>query len=140
MTTGTEAPASYATLLAEVQPRTITNEAEAKAIQAHIDRLIDQPDHTEAEEDLLSLLGDFMVAWEGDHFALDAPTPTEAIRALLQAHGRDQQDLVGPVFATKSIVSEVLHGKRRLTYDHVSRLSSYFHVSRTLFYAPVSQA
>ena len=140
MTNGIEALASYAALLAEVQPRTITNEAEAKAIQAHIDRLIDQPDITEAEEDLLSLLGDLMAAWDGEHFALDAPTPTEAIRALLQAHGRDQQDLVGPVFATKSIVSEVLHGKRRLTYDHVSRLASFFHVSPTLFYGPASHA
>lgn len=127
-------------LCAELQPRTITNEAEARVIQAHIDRLIDQPDHTEEEEDLLSLLGDLMSSWEGDDFALGAPTPTEAIRALLQAHGCDQQDLVGPVFATKSIVSEVLHGKRRLTYDHVSRLASFFHVSPTLFYGPVSQA
>lgn len=139
MTNGIEAPTSYAALLAAVQPRTITNEAEARAIQAHIDRLIDQPDITEAEADLLSLLGDLMAAWEGEHFALDAPTPTEAIRALLQAHGRDQQDLVGPVFATKSIVSEVLNGKRRLTYNHVSRLAAFFHVAPTLFYGPLSQ-
>lgn len=52
MTHGIEAPASYATLPAAVQPRTITNEAEAQALQAHSDRLIDQPDLTEAEEDL----------------------------------------------------------------------------------------
>jgi HTH-type transcriptional regulator/antitoxin HigA len=139
MTSGIETPASYATLLAQVQPRTITNEAEAQAVQKHIDRLIDQPAQTEAEEDLLSLLGDLMAAWEGNDFALDAPTPTEAIGALLQAHGRDQQDLVGPVFATKSIASEVLHGKRRLTYDHVSRMASFFHVSPALFYAPDSR-
>ena len=49
MTNGIEAPASYAALLATVQPRTITNEAEARAVQAHIDRLIDRPALTEAE-------------------------------------------------------------------------------------------
>jgi HTH-type transcriptional regulator/antitoxin HigA len=140
MMTGTRSPVSYATLLAEAQPRSITNEAEATAIQARIDRLIDQPEISATEADLLSLLGDLMAAWEEDTFALEAPTPEEAIRALLQAHGRARQDLVGPVFATKSIVSEVLHGKRRLTYDHVSRLASFFHVSPTLFFGPVSPA
>jgi HTH-type transcriptional regulator/antitoxin HigA len=79
-----------------------------------------------------------LAAWEGEDFALAAPTPPDAIRALLQAHECNQQDLVGPVFATKSIVSEVLHGRRRLIYDHVSRLASFFHVSPTLFYGGVA--
>ena len=44
------------------------------------------------------------------------------------------QGFAGPVFATKSIASEVLNGKRRLTYDHVDRLAQFFHVSPSVFY------
>jgi antitoxin component HigA of HigAB toxin-antitoxin module len=137
MATGSKAPESYAALLAEAQPRSITNDAEAAAIQARIDRLIDKPEHTADEDALLSLLGDLLLAWEGDRYDLLAPTPAEAIRALLDAHGYEQQDLVGPVFATKSIASEVLHGKRGLTYAHVGRLARFFHVAPTVFYQGV---
>jgi HTH-type transcriptional regulator/antitoxin HigA len=134
MMTGAKAPRPYAAMLAEIQPRSITNETEAEAIQARIDQLIDQPARTADEDALLSLLGDLVQACEGDRHDLDAPTPTAAIRALLEAHGCKQQDLVGTVFATKSIASEVLRGKRGLTYDHVSRLARFFHVSPTVFY------
>jgi HTH-type transcriptional regulator/antitoxin HigA len=134
MTTGTEVLDSYAALLANVQPRSITSDAEAAAIQSRIDQLIDQPVRTADEDALLSLLGDLMQVWEGDRYDLTAPTPPEAIRALLEAHGYAQQDLVGTVFATKSIASEVLHGKRGLTYDHAGRLARFFHVSPEVFY------
>jgi HTH-type transcriptional regulator/antitoxin HigA len=134
MTPGTETPHSYADLLAQVQPRSITNEEEAAHVQRQIDRLIDQPERSAAEEALLSLLGDLVQAWEAGRYDLDAPSPAESIRALLEAHGLEQRDLVGPVFATKSIVSEILGGKRRLTYEYVERLAHFFHVSPSVFY------
>ena len=130
---------TYAELLAQVQPRSITNEDEAEQIQALIDCLIDQSTLREEEEDFLSLLGDLLLAWEGDRYDLPAPTPQAMVQALLEANGRTQQELVGPVFATKSIASEVLRGKRRLTYDHVERLAHYFRVT-SLFFPPVPAA
>ncbi len=45
-----------------------------------------------------------------------------------------QGDLVGGVFPTKGIASEVLNGKRQLTYEHVARLAKVFHVSPAAFY------
>lgn len=134
MIPGTERPQSYAELLAEVGPRSITSEEEAARIQRHIDRLIDQPVRTADERALLSLLGDLVQAWETNRQELDGPTPPEAIRALLEAHGLEQQDLVGPVFATRSIAAAVLGGKRHPTYGHVERLARFFHVSPSVFY------
>ncbi len=43
------------------------------------------------------------------------------------ANGLKQKDLVD-VFGTPSIVSEVMKGKRRLTTDHIRKLSRPFHV------------
>ncbi len=45
-----------------------------------------------------------------------------------------QSDLVGRVIPTKSIASEVLRGKRRLTYVHVEKLAHVFHVSPAVFF------
>jgi HTH-type transcriptional regulator/antitoxin HigA len=134
MIPGTDASHSYADLLVQVQPRSITSEEEAAQIQRQIDLLIDRPERSANEEALLSLLGDLMQAWEAGHYDLDVASPAEAIGALLEAHGLDQQALVGPVFATKSIASEILRGKRHLTYEHVGRLAQFFHVSPSVFY------
>jgi HTH-type transcriptional regulator/antitoxin HigA len=38
------------------------------------------------------------------------------------------------VFGTRSIVSEVLSGKRDLNKDHIERLSARFHVSPEVFF------
>jgi HTH-type transcriptional regulator / antitoxin HigA len=38
------------------------------------------------------------------------------------------------VFGTRSIVSEVLSGKRRLNTEHMRRLSERFHVSPGAFF------
>lgn len=132
MTPGTER--SYADLLRSLQPRSIKNDDEAEAIQRQIDALIDQDEISTDEQELLSLLGDLMLAWEGNLFDLPDLAPPEAIQALLEAHGLRQSDLVGPVFATRSIASEVLNGKRRLTYEHVQKLAQLFHVSPSVFF------
>jgi len=131
MTPGTSASStdSYADLLARVAPTSITNEEDAEALQHQIDNLIDRGDLSAAERKLLSLLGDLMLAWEGDRYDLLAASPLDMIRELLDARGMRQGELVGQVFP-----SEVLHGKRRLTYDHVARLAEVFHVSPALFY------
>jgi len=58
----------------------------------------------------------------------------DKIRALLESHGLRQKDLVGPVFASESVVSDALHGRHRVTYEHVEKLASFFHASPAVFY------
>lgn len=50
----------------------------------------------------------------------------------MEQHNLLQKDLVD-VFGTRSIVSEVLSGKRKLNKDHIERLSARFHVSAEVF-------
>ncbi|MFZ3339478.1 MAG: hypothetical protein WA213_01255 [Terriglobales bacterium] len=54
------------------------------------------------------------------------------IAELMSANGLKQKDLPG-IFGTSSIVSEVLNGKRRLTTEHIRRLSRRFHASADVF-------
>jgi HTH-type transcriptional regulator / antitoxin HigA len=134
MTPGTETD-QYAALLVETRPRSITTDGEAQAVQDLIDGLVDKTESlTEAEGELLSLLGDLLSAWEGDRYDPEPTTPVQRLRALLEDNDMRQVDLVGPVFPNKAVASEVLSGKRRLTYDHVQRLAGFFRVPADLFF------
>ena len=55
------------------------------------------------------------------------------LQFLTDQHGLMQKDLVD-VFVTRSIVSEVLNGKREMSEDHIRRLSRRFCVSPELFF------
>ena len=52
----------------------------------------------------------------------------------MDANNLRQKDLV-PIFGTESIVSEVLHGKRQLTVEHIEKLSQRFNLSPAVFFA-----
>jgi HTH-type transcriptional regulator/antitoxin HigA len=135
---GIDPPKSYVELLTEVQPRPISSEEEADAIQAVIDTFIDKPDElTDDEQDFLSLLGDLIYAWEQGRYGLPSVPPLQMLRTIMADNGVRQVDLVGSVFPTRSVASAVLSGKRKLSYDTVGRLAKYFRVSPALFYPVV---
>lgn len=139
MTLGTETP-TYADLFLATLPRPIKSEEEADAIQHQIDALIDkQRELTADERDFLALLASLVLMWERDKYEPPQVAPHELVKAMIEDSGLRQKDLVGPVFPTESIASEVLSGKRKLTYDFVERLADYFHVSPAVFYASPDQ-
>jgi len=135
VTLGIDKPRPYADMLATFQPRPIKTEKEAQRLQAIVDGLIDKPEPlTEDERQFMVLLGYLIEAWEAGKYELPAVTPLGILRSLIEDNELRQQDLVGSVFPTAGVASEVLHGKRRLTYDFVQRLAEYFHVSPALFF------
>jgi len=68
-----------------------------------------------------------------DFESKNAVSPAEIIRELMSATSLKQSDLVD-VFGTKSVVSEVLSGKRDLSKAHIQKLCQRFHVSPELFF------
>ena len=72
-------------------------------------------------------------AYEEEHLAIPDASPVEVLRALMEANGLRQKDLVA-IFGTESIVSEVLHGKRDLNKSHIEKLSKRFQVSPAVFF------
>jgi HTH-type transcriptional regulator/antitoxin HigA len=123
-------------MLVHYQPHPIGNEQDAERIQELIDALIDKGQLTDDEEEFLALLGSLVFMWEADgKYNLGDVPPHEVVKALLEAHDLRQQALVGPVFPSKGIASEVLSGKRKLTYDFVERLARFFQVSPEIFFS-----
>jgi HTH-type transcriptional regulator / antitoxin HigA len=112
-----------------VSIRDETHLAEALAV---IDRLLDRPQRSTAEEEYLRALTDLVETCAFSYVAIPTVSGVEALRYLMEEHGLTQADLA-PLFGTRSIVSEVLAGKRRLALSHIARLAERFGVPADVF-------
>ena len=88
---------------------------------------------TRAEKELAELLTLLIEDFESKRYELPRAKPVEVVRFLMDQHNLKQKDLVD-VFGTRSIVSELLSGKRKLNGDHIARLRQRFHVSADVFF------
>ena len=123
----------YAALLSSTLPAVIRSEAENERCIRRLEELDRKGSGISAAErrmaELLTLL---IEDFEDKHYALKAASPVKVLSELMLANNLKQKDLVD-VFGTPSIVSEVLHGKRQLTTEHIRQLSRRFHVSPEAF-------
>jgi HTH-type transcriptional regulator / antitoxin HigA len=123
----------YAALLSSTLPAVIRSEAENERYIALLEELDGKGGKmTAAERRMAELLTLLIEDFEDKHYALKASSPLNVLNELISANGLKQKDLLD-VFGTPSIVSEVLHGKRQLTTEHIRRLSRRFHVSPEVF-------
>lgn len=128
------AAVEYKALLAETAPEAIHTEAENEAAIQKIEGLTSKPKLSVAEKKLLDLMVVLVEAFEEEHYPLSkSVTPLEVLKELIEANGLKQKDLTD-VFGTPSIVSEVVHGKRNMTTEHIRKLSERFNVSTDLFF------
>jgi len=122
----------YSILIGRSLPHVIRNERENEHYLRLLEALDAKLHPTPAEKELADLLTVLIENFEEKRYALRKATPIESLTELMQAHGLKQKDLVD-IFGTPSIVSEVLNGKRRLTTEHIRRLSERFQVTPELF-------
>jgi HTH-type transcriptional regulator/antitoxin HigA len=123
----------YAALLSSTLPAVIRSEAENERYIAALEELDSKGKRmTAAERRMAELLTLLIEDFEDKHYALKASSPIDVLNELMGANNLKQKDLLD-VFGAPSIVSEVLHGKRQLTTEHIRRLSRRFHVSPEAF-------
>jgi HTH-type transcriptional regulator/antitoxin HigA len=124
----------YGRLLTKFSPKVIRTE---KANEEYTDALYELEQRnaklTHAEKELAELLTLLIEDFESKRYKLAHAKPVEILRFLMDQHGLKQKDLAD-LFGTRSIVSEVLSGKRRLNTEHMRRLSERFHVSPGAFF------
>ena len=125
--------ANYAALLSEIKPEVIRDDKQNRAYLRQLERLTSKRSLTRAEEKLIELLTVLIEDFEAKHYPVPEATPVGIVRHLMEAHGLRQKDLMD-IFGTESIVSEVLHGKRELTREHIAKLSARFGVSPAVFF------
>ena len=133
MSTLTVSP-EYGALLKRVAPKVIRTEKENEVYTAALYELDQRSKRlTAAEKELAELLTLLIEDFEEKRYRLPRAKPLEVVRFLMEQHNLLQKDLAD-VFGTRSIVSEVLSGKRELNKDQIARLSARFHVSPEVFF------
>ncbi len=141
MTNGKMTPGSddeYARLIAELPPRPIRTDDEARIVETRIGDLMGLKVLSDAQLDYLDVLSDQLGDWEESNEEIPDIYGVELVRFLLDEQGLRQKDLT-PIFGTESIASEVLSGRRELQRKHIEALSNFFKVSPSAFFPKNSQ-
>jgi len=124
---------AYTSLLAKVPPKVIRNEAENEYYIEALYVLEQKRSLTREEKEFSDLLTLLIEEFEERRYQLPRSTPLQALAFLMEQHGLKQKDLTD-IFGARSVVSEVLSGKRELTKEHIRRLIRRFHVSPEIFF------
>lgn len=122
----------YSALVRMSLPHVIRTEKENEHYAAMLYSLDKKVNPSPAERELADLLTVLIEQFEENRYSLKSASPIESLIELMSANGLKQKDLVG-IFGTPSIISEVLGGKRKLTVEHIVKLSRRFRVSPDLF-------
>lgn len=106
-------------VIMELKP--IKNEKDYEAALARMEEIFDAAEDTKEgdEAEILSLM---IEDYENRHYPLEPPDPIEAIRIRMEEQNMKQKDLV-EYFGSKSIVSEILNRKRKLTVEMIRKLN-----------------
>jgi HTH-type transcriptional regulator/antitoxin HigA len=98
--------------------RILKNEADYEAALAEIEKIMVSP---RPDADRLELLALLVSDYENKHYPIDMPEPVEAITFRMEQMGLTRKDLERYI-GSKSKVSEVLNGKRRLSLSMIRAL------------------
>ena len=100
-----------------------------KVIDSLIDCLEDSP-----EEQVLELVSIIVESYEAEHYPIEAPNPIEAIKLMIEEKGLKRKDLA-VYFGSSSRVSEVLNGKRQLTFEMAKKIRQGLGISAEVLLA-----
>ena len=127
--------AKYGKLLGEALPKVIDSQKElgrCVAMMEALDRRVEEGGRLELEEKALLALLDQLVKAYDDQIELPQVSPSEMVKYLMEARGLRQVDLL-EIFGSRSVVSDVISGKREPSKAHIRNLAEFFHVSPAVF-------
>lgn len=111
-----------------------TNEKEYDKLVHLLDQLLDLPETWKNAqiEQLIDYIGNLIERYDEQHHTPKLKTTgVNVLKYFMEQHNLKQTDL--PEIGSQSIVSEILHGKRKLNINHIKALAKRFNVSPDVF-------
>jgi antitoxin component HigA of HigAB toxin-antitoxin module len=93
-----------------------------------IDRLTNKKKLDGGEQAYLDVLCDLVVAYEDQYHLIPVASDADLLRHLMEAKGVTQIQLHKDTGLAKSVISEVLAGKKPFSKTMIGTLATYFHV------------
>lgn len=85
-------------------------------------------------EEYIKSVTPFLEAYEKKEFPLKPVSPEEMLRFLMEQNDLSQYDLASDL-GGQPVVSDILRGKRKLTREHIERLSKRFGMNPATFFS-----
>jgi HTH-type transcriptional regulator/antitoxin HigA len=124
---------SWTKLDSIVHLRSINDEAGYEQMTALMNSLLDVvgDDEDHALSGLLDLVGDLVSKYERENYVMEAASPKDSLRFLIEARGLRQDDLSSIV--PQSNLSAILAGKRKISATLAGKFGKFFGVSPSIF-------
>jgi len=87
------------------------------------------------EGDELDVLATLIEAYERLHYAIDRPSPIDAIKFRLEQNGKDYRSLIG-IIGQRTRVYEVMRGDRQLSLNMIRKLYSRLNIPAEVLIQP----
>ena len=108
-----------------------TEDENDKAVQ-HLMELTDRFNVGEIElEPVIDYITSLISAFEDERYPIKDIPPVDVLKHLMENHGHKQGDLTD--VASRTVINEILSGKKQLNLGHIRRLSEKYGVSPELF-------
>lgn len=106
----------------------IKSDAQLAAAQRVIDDLLGRAETDAGCAMYVDALSDLIAVYENQHHAIERASNADMLRHLLESNGVSQSRLARETGLPKSMISEVLAGKRPFSRGMIRKLADFFHV------------
>ena len=131
----TEKAPSYAEMLVQIEPRPIRSKAALERTYKLIDKLMNKSELTRDESQMLELLSMLVEQYE----SREHPTPHVSVAAMLEhlieSRGITNATLAAQTQVPRSIITDILAGRRRISLGNVRKFAKYFGIAPGVFIA-----
>ena len=127
---------AYESLLLDYLPRPVRTQREYDQACRQIAKLMSGgPNLPQAESELLEILSLLVAQYESTEHAIRDASPAEMLAFLIDARGVSNAAVARETGIPRSVITDILAGRRNISTANVAKLAAYFHVSPAVFIA-----
>ncbi|MCR4414292.1 MAG: helix-turn-helix domain-containing protein [Thermoguttaceae bacterium] len=124
---------TYQELLLDYTPRPVRNDREYRRTMRSIEALMKKPRLSRAESELLELLATLAEQYESIEYPTPKASQADLLAHLIDARGITQAELARQAGIPRSVITNVLKGRRKISQANIAKLAQFFHVSAAEF-------
>jgi HTH-type transcriptional regulator / antitoxin HigA len=124
---------AYQELLLDYSPRPVRNDREYRRTMRSIERLMKKPKLSDAENELLELLATLAEQYESIEYPTPRASQADLLAHLIDAREITQAELARQTGIPRSVITNILKERRKISQANIAKLAEYFHVSAAEF-------